>query len=329
MRLTVPGNILIAGEYAVLEEGGLGLAAAVEPRLEVSSSPAARLRISGIFGESSAEWPAGGSETGLLRHCVRHMAETRNGFLPEKLPLHLFIDSSAFYAGRGRKRGLGSSAAVVVALITALDLAFRRYGDSPVPADSDARSLLEDCVTVHRQFQGGRGSGYDVAASLFGGVGLFSGGRKPSWRPAEASWLREPAGLRLVEGEKAVRTRSAVAAYESWKHTHTERAHRYLSASNAAVAALAGTTSRREALAHLRELKRAAADLGNEIGFPADAAAPPPGWLCKSAGAGNETVICLKESGSSEQPVSTAAPGEPLQIALTGVQIIESLEEGR
>ena len=30
-RFTVPGNLLLAGEYAVLEEGGLGLARAVEP----------------------------------------------------------------------------------------------------------------------------------------------------------------------------------------------------------------------------------------------------------------------------------------------------------
>ena len=34
--LKVPGNLLLAGEYAVLVEGGLGLACAVEPYVHVT-----------------------------------------------------------------------------------------------------------------------------------------------------------------------------------------------------------------------------------------------------------------------------------------------------
>lgn len=328
MRLTVPGNILIAGEYAVVEEGGLGLAAAVDPRLELYTRPAVRLRITGVFGESSTEWPDDG-ETGLIGRCIGRMRTARPGFSPEKLPVHFFVDSRSLYAGRGRKRGLGSSAAVVVALVAALDLAYRRYIVDSAPEVASLGRLLLDCVSVHRQFQAGRGSGYDVAASLFGGIGLFSGGHEPAWRPAAATWLRELPELRLVEGERAVRTVSALAAYETWKHSDPEAAHRYLSASNAAVAVLAGTPRREKAIAHLRDLKRAAAALGSEIGVPAEVShAPPPGWICISVGAGNETVICLRESDSSKPAVSPRAPGERLLISDSGIQVVETFEAG-
>jgi mevalonate kinase len=39
MRASVPANLLLLGEYAVLEEGGLGLAVAVDPRVRISAAP--------------------------------------------------------------------------------------------------------------------------------------------------------------------------------------------------------------------------------------------------------------------------------------------------
>lgn len=66
------------------------------------------------------------------------------------------MDTKAFFAGE-RKLGLGSSAALCVALEGAWAAL---AGDEP----DYARAL-----GAHRQFQGNRGSGIDVAASFFGG----------------------------------------------------------------------------------------------------------------------------------------------------------------
>ena len=74
-RLTVPGNLLLAGEYAVLEEGGLGAALAVEPRLTVTVFPAERWEIVG-------RWIGGGELTGAggrharVPQAGRHFSQT-------------------------------------------------------------------------------------------------------------------------------------------------------------------------------------------------------------------------------------------------------------
>ena len=58
-RLTVPGNILVLGEYAVLEEGGLGFAVAVETRVRLETEPAPTLSIQGTWPGSSVSWTPG------------------------------------------------------------------------------------------------------------------------------------------------------------------------------------------------------------------------------------------------------------------------------
>ena len=67
--LTVPGNILLAGEYAVLVEGGLGLACAVEPRVHVTWHPSDTLKIRARFEDQQTFWtPQGADRVPLLDH---------------------------------------------------------------------------------------------------------------------------------------------------------------------------------------------------------------------------------------------------------------------
>ena len=51
--LTVPGNLLLAGEYAVLVEGGLGLACAVALRVRVTWERSDTLTIRARFEDQS------------------------------------------------------------------------------------------------------------------------------------------------------------------------------------------------------------------------------------------------------------------------------------
>ncbi len=75
------------------------------------------------------------------------------------------IDTSALHDERGRKLGLGSSAASMVAAEAALAVARgQRLGDADVRA-----ALFRTVREAHARSQGG-GSGVDVAAAIHGGV---------------------------------------------------------------------------------------------------------------------------------------------------------------
>ena len=338
MKLTVPGNILLAGEYAVLEEGGLGLACAVEPRVVVTTRAAATLRIVGNFGRGAVTWPDDSPGSDLFEVVVRHLVETRSGFRPEELPVEVTVDSSTFYTADGRKRGLGSSAAAVAALLAALDtISHARRNESDAAC---AARLFPESVALHRKLQGGRGSGYDVAASLFGGWGIFSGGIRPSWRPAQAGWAdlsgarssgtMDWRGLRLIDGRRPVSTVNAVVMYEKWRQEHGEAAAAFFRRSNGIVSALDSSEKMEEAATLLRNAAKHGIELGEEIGVPAIPGFPPvPGWICKAAGAGNETVICISDPGTPSTNSRDKAPGEALTVAREGLVIVRDAETGR
>jgi len=111
----------------------------------------------------------------------------------EKLsPASVSLDTREFFqptASAVAKLGLGSSAALTVALTEALRCWSHGGEKQPIV---DLAQLLD----LHRTFQGGRGSGIDLAASVTGGVveyELTDGGRNPS-----ATSLELPENLHLV-----------------------------------------------------------------------------------------------------------------------------------
>ncbi len=133
MRLTVPGNILLLGEYAVTEEGGIGLAVAVERRVRVALHPWDELLIQGSWPGASVSWspgspgapllgaavtwpsgPAGSiSSSPLLAAVVEATrAWLRSAGRRDAWKTRVTVDSTALFGADGRKLGLGSSAAV-------------------------------------------------------------------------------------------------------------------------------------------------------------------------------------------------------------------------
>jgi len=218
----------------------------------------------------------------------------RLGFLPEG---RVRTDSSAFFDGE-RKRGLGSSAAVAVALSRAL-LALAGVEEPGL--------ALEAALEAHRRSQGGQGSGYDVLASFHGGLGLFTGGRRPGWKALAMPWLGP---LVLVRGPRSVPTPEAIAGYRSWRLRRPRDARRFLESSNRAVAGFAGAASRRQARAYFARGRRLGLRLGAAVGVEAafDPRLLPPGCSprdCKSLGAGNEL-------GWLVPGLPLAAPGLPV-----------------
>lgn len=309
MRLRVPGNLLLAGEYAVLEQGGLGLCMAVDEYVQAVAEPAGLLRIEGVQGENRVVWAEENSGASplfseLVHECERELGE-------EPLSLAIRLDSSAHLYPDGRKKGLGSSAAVSVAL-AALLLRSR------ISSAMYTSTVFRVALTAHRRVQGGRGSGYDVAASTFGGLGLFIGGPLPRYEKLGPLSLPN---MTLVKGPEAVSTVSSVAAYDTWKRREPEAASAFFTASNNVVHALAESRTALDFVTSLEVAAELGRKVGEAIGVSASMAAIAgrstdgaglPGL--KALGAGNELGL-----GYSIGPL----PGPPLQAAMGGIEWLE------
>lgn len=128
MKARAPGKVVLSGAYAVLE-GAPCLVASVDRYVTADS-------------ERSPE----------------HIAEEVRAAMPPPYP---HIDASELRS-EGRKLGLGSSAAIVVA-----SLATR--AEFPCAQPEELQRLFEQALAAHRRAQGG-GSGVDVASATFGGV---------------------------------------------------------------------------------------------------------------------------------------------------------------
>ena len=117
------------------------------------------------------------------------------------------LDSSGFFAG-GKKLGLGSSAAA----LTAWSGAWAAWSGQDLAAAK--AGALWTLIDLHRAFQGGTGSGLDVAASLHGGVIRFqwNAASGPLVSPAK---LPDGMGFAGVFVRSSASTRDHVARYEA------------------------------------------------------------------------------------------------------------------
>lgn len=201
---SAPGKVVLAGEYAVLV-GAPAVSMAVDRR--------ATAEVCDIDGDEHVLDVAGTAVPGdfaLFDAVVNQVCpdgETR---------FHARLDTTAFAEG-GRKLGIGSSAAIAVALAAALDPGGRR--------------TLENAFAAHARLQGGVGSGIDVATSATGGLISFRRGAPIAtiaW-PAGLSfallWSGVPAGtadrvraadMSTVTDVRRTLTARAEAAAEAW-----------------------------------------------------------------------------------------------------------------
>ncbi|HUT78148.1 MAG TPA: hypothetical protein VM285_10700 [Polyangia bacterium] len=190
---TAPGKQLLSGEYAVLH-GAPAVVAAVDRR-----------------AFAWLEAPTGGVSplvAAAREETARSLGETDVEALP---PVR--VETRGF-SRRGRKLGLGSSAAVVTAACGAL-FAARGRG-----ASTSREEIFRAALAAHRRAQGGRGSGVDIAASIFGGVLVYRMGETPLAVPAQGPpvvfvWTETPAStVSLVAAVEAL-AQSNPAAHRS------------------------------------------------------------------------------------------------------------------
>jgi phosphomevalonate kinase len=192
LGMSAPGKAVVCGEYAVLA-GAPAIAMAVNRRagasLQRTDNDCHRVELRGHqdapvefrFDDSAGIAIVGRARPLIDLDLIRCIWSAVSPATTESIDFRL--DTSSFFdRERQIKLGLGSSAALAVALTAALlRLCDDRQDPGPV------------ALAAHRQFQGGNGSGVDIAVAVHGGVLAY---RSASGLAIER--LHWPAGLRFL-----------------------------------------------------------------------------------------------------------------------------------
>lgn len=175
IEVSTPGKLYIAGEYAVVEPGHPAIIVAVDQFITVTIEPAKKTgTIQSVqYSELPIRWTRRNGELVLdirenpFHYILAAISLTEKYAQENNIPLS-FYDlkvTSELDSSNGRKYGLGSSGAVTVATVKALN-AF--YG-----LNLDQMSIFKIAALAHLEVQG-NGSCGDIAASCYGGWIAFS-----------------------------------------------------------------------------------------------------------------------------------------------------------
>ena len=231
-RARAPGKVVISGAYAVLA-GAPAIVSAVTRYVVADAS----------------------------RPATFVTDEVRAALAPGERPP--WFDASELREG-DRKLGLGSSAAILVASLFALELV-REAADGQAP---ELARVNERAMQAHRQAQGG-GSGIDVAASTFGGTFIYRLG--PHGASIQPVALPARMTVELWTCPTSAATRDLLVAVAQLAERSPEQYARWMGSQILAAHDAARAAVRQDAralIAALRAQSRALSGLGNEARVP-------------------------------------------------------------
>lgn len=173
VRVRVPGKLIVAGEYAVLESGQPSIVVGINRYVTVEIRKSKRFLVSqSKYGVVKLPWSINGAgqikglEDGRFTF-IRDALTITLDYLKERNivihPFHIKISSNLDDLDTGKKYGLGSSAAVVVGTIGATLDYFKQMN-----WQEDRSKLYKLAILSHLKTQG-NGSGIDIAAAVYGG----------------------------------------------------------------------------------------------------------------------------------------------------------------
>jgi phosphomevalonate kinase len=230
---SAPGKVILLGEYAVLA-GAPALVAAVDRRATATIEPESGsaggdirvlapdlgIDVHATIGRRGAVSWAADATTASKLHLVASALRAaysdadmhENSVIPGGFVrgYTLTLSTRAFFDAPGSKLGLGSSAALTVALTGAL----HRHLGLP-------QASLAELVRLHRTVQGGRGSGVDIGAAHTGGVVIYTGGdtdapaATPVTLPPELHWC-------CVFTGRSASTPRMLAQLRDWRRDHVD-----------------------------------------------------------------------------------------------------------
>jgi phosphomevalonate kinase len=251
-----PGKLVALGEYAVLE-GAPALVLAVDRYasavISLSDDGACHLRT--LFPQPTERAFEPGEPSGS------ELIDLVTAASPAAAAWRGTLESSAFYDGP-TKLGIGSSAAALCAWAGAWAAHARRAGSAI------AAPTLDSLIALHRRFQGGKGSGIDVAASFSGGVLEFALGPAGSTHIGSVR-LPNSVGFAGIFAGRSASTPALVARYRDWRSSRPAEAaaiHRRLSATAEAGCTAARGNAAGAFIEAIAEYGRGLQDLGVAIG---------------------------------------------------------------
>lgn len=223
MQITAraPGKIVLLGEYAVLE-GAPALVMAVDryAKITLATHNESYSQVeSPNWGNGPARFTleqqqmiwqdsATADSYSLISHIITALLKATDTQVA--LPnFNLSIDTADFFQSRQTKLGLGSSAAITVSLAGAL---LKLIG-----VEKTNEELLPQLIDAHRSFQGGRGSGIDIASSLYGGLIAYQTDSRHVSPTVQQYTL--PSGLyyMCIFTGKSASTTNFIGRYNDWK----------------------------------------------------------------------------------------------------------------
>jgi phosphomevalonate kinase len=251
-----PGKLVALGEYAVLD-GAPALVLALDRYavVHIDASPDAACHLATRPPQSARATFAPGESSGAA------LLDLVTAAAPAPLAWSASVDSTEFFAG-SEKLGLGSSAAVLCAWAGAF-VSFAKIRGHALPPPT-----LPGLIALHRAFQGGRGSGLDVAASLTGGAITF---RLAADGAPQVGSVRVPnsVGFAGIFAGRSASTPAFVAHYRAWRQERPAQAaamlRRLTEVAEAGCAAARGDDAA-AFMASLADYGRGLQDLGEAIG---------------------------------------------------------------
>lgn len=236
IKARAPGKLILAGEYAVLF-GWPALVCAMDRYFEAelralpksdalgeNAAPFLELETLGLesatecfsFDEYGRLSEPSSDRLRLFQQVFNALLDYHDNGQFSSSYWHLTLDSRALF-DRGDKLGLGSSAAMVVALDRLLAMLYSgasaRSTNKVIESDSEHWCRLHE---VHSAAQGKQGSGVDIAASLFGGVIGFRNHQHERCDLFRFAW---PQALHIayIWSGKSASTASYIGSLTSWR----------------------------------------------------------------------------------------------------------------
>jgi len=251
-HVSAPGKLFLSGEWAVLEVGNPGIVAAVNKRVHAEVEEADSISVSiGDFGIKDLGAKFDGKQLSWERELsekekeqtqfIRGAIETVGQYLGGLKPFSIRSwgeQSQVEIGGVAKKVGFGSSAASVVAVISAL----LKFNGQDIESKDAKDRIYKLSAIAHYLIQGKAGSAFDVAASTYGGVFVYqrfdpkwlmekleSGVAikelvDQEWPSFRAEPLEIPGGFELLIGwtKESASTSAMVKQLNTWAETDQE-----------------------------------------------------------------------------------------------------------
>lgn len=292
LTATAPGKVMLMGEYSVLC-GHPALVMAANRRVQVSLRPAPHWQLfsDGVGPETDIDWDATAAPESPAAALLWHVAQALSR---PRQPLRLDADSSALQH-RGHKLGLGSSAAVSVALANAL-AQLQQQPALDLPAQ----------IALHNRLQGAKGSGFDVAAALHGGWFRF----QHQGESAAVTRLAVPeVQLAFIWTGTVARTGDFVNRFRQWQQ-QTRHSDQLVAALGATVEQTLAARSGNDFLEGCSEFRQQLQALASAAALPIFEGGHQP--LQRLA---DRFGICYKPCGAGGGDLGLAASLDPERLA--------------